>query len=115
MDSELCGLSGPQRHPLLHLAPAFLASPQRPPGTSKESESGCRRWLPASVRWRRAGRAPDLLHNGLAMTRRLWSGFRFSRRVYGLAAAALVIAILAFTAAAQAPRRSVSPLQVAQR
>jgi tetratricopeptide (TPR) repeat protein len=46
---------------------------------------------------------------------RRWSGFRPSRTVCALAAVALVVAILAFTAAAQAPRRAAQPLQLAER
>src|SRR5438067_710273 len=46
---------------------------------------------------------------------RRWRGFPPSRRVYAVAAGGLVIAILAFTAAAQSPRRAAQPLQLAQR
>ena len=46
---------------------------------------------------------------------RKWSGFRPSRKICALAAVGLAIAILALTAAAQAPKRATPPLQLAER
>jgi tetratricopeptide (TPR) repeat protein len=46
---------------------------------------------------------------------RKWSGFRPSRKICALAAVGLAIAILALTAAAQAPKGATPPLKLAER